>query len=100
MAPPGGEPSPDVCRLLDALSDELASALRRLVNAGMLTPAQTRDLDEARRGLAGRSGGLPSATAVARCSTALQRVAAALHISLVSRGAETMEAVTPPMGNG
>jgi hypothetical protein len=89
MGPSGGEPSPDACRLLDALSDELASALRRLLSAGMLTPAQTRDLEEARRGLAAaRSGGLASATAVARCAAALQRVAAGLHISLASRGAE------------
>jgi hypothetical protein len=101
VGPPGGEASPDARRLLDALSDELASALRRLVSAGALTTAQARDLEEARGGLAaGRRGGLSPGTAVAGCAVALQRVAAGLHISLVSRGAEMVEAVAPAQGNG
>ena len=101
MGPPGGEPSPHARRLLDALSDELASALRRLVSAGALTPAQARDLEGARSGLAaGHNGGLSPGAAVDGCSVALQRVAAALRISLVSRPAEMVEAVAPPKGNG
>jgi hypothetical protein len=94
LGPPGCEPGPDARRLLDAASDELASALRRLVSAGMLTPVQTRELEEALGGLAAAgNGGGPPATAIAGYALALQRVAAGLHIGLVPRPAEIMEEV-------
>jgi hypothetical protein len=74
---------PDARRVLDLASEELASALRRLDSAGMLTPAHAAELEHALAGLAAaRCGGLPLGTAVARYAFALQEVAAAFHIEL------------------
>jgi hypothetical protein len=86
IGPPGVALSADARRLLETTSDELASAMRRLGSAGMLTPVQTRDLEGAREALtAAGNGGLAPATAVARYAFALQEVAAGMRIALAPR---------------
>jgi hypothetical protein len=70
-------------RRLDACIDELASATRRLGNAGMLTPAQAGDLEGAMGDLvAARAARRPLAEAVARCADTLWAVAEGLRIPL------------------
>jgi hypothetical protein len=93
---PGARVDADARRLLEAASVELAGAARRLGNAGMLTPPQTRDLEEAREALiAARDGSLSPATAIARCAFAVQEVAAALHVPLTPpRHAEGSDGVS------
>lgn len=70
-------------KLLETSSDELASAVRRLGTAGMLSPVHTRDLERAHEALtAALTGGMAPSTAIARYAFALQEVAAGLHIPL------------------
>ncbi len=97
------EPRPDALRLLGLASDELASALRRLDSAHMLTPGQSGELQNALSGLAAaRCGGLPPSTAVARYAFALQEVAAAFHIELAPHPPDLVAAVAAadPARNG
>lgn len=83
VGPVAAELPPDARRLLDLASEELASAVRRLESARMLTPGHAAELGHAQAGLAAaRFGGLPLGTAVARFAFALQEVASAFHIDL------------------
>jgi hypothetical protein len=83
VGPVAVELPPDARRLLDLASEELASAVRRLESARMLTPGHAAELGHAQAGLAAaRCGGLPLGTAVARYAFALQEVASAFHIDL------------------
>ena len=83
VGPVAVELPPDARRLLDLASEELASAVRRLESARMLTPGHAAELGHAQGALAAaRHGGLPLGTAVARFAFALQEVAAAFHIDL------------------
>jgi hypothetical protein len=80
---PGAGVDADARRLFEAASAELTNAARRLDSAGMLTPAQTRDLQEARDALnAARDGALSPATAIARLAFAIQEVATGLRVPL------------------
>ncbi len=103
VGPAAVELRPDALRLLGEASDELASALRRLDSARMLTPGQSGELQNALSGLAAaRCGGLPLSTAVARYAFALQEVAAAFHIELAPHPPDLVAAVTAaaPARNG
>ncbi|MDB5067877.1 MAG: hypothetical protein JWM18_4311 [Chloroflexi bacterium] len=112
VGPVAVELPPDARRLLDQASEELASAVRRLESARMLTPGHAAELGHAQAGLAAaRCGGLPLGTAVARYAFALQEVAAAFHIDLVPNPPDlVVAAVTasapapngsaPPAANG
>ena len=83
MGPLPAQPRPEARRALEVAYEELASALRRLGSAKMLTSTQVGELEHAQAGLAAaRSGGLPLATAVARYAQALQEVATSFHIRL------------------
>jgi dihydrodipicolinate synthase/N-acetylneuraminate lyase len=70
-------------RQLDALIDELASALLRLGTAGAFTPTQLHDLETALSSLvSARAGRLPLDLAVAHYASTLETMAAQFHILL------------------
>jgi hypothetical protein len=70
-------------RQLDACIDELASALRRLGNASMLSRAQAHSLESAVSALAAvRANRLPALDTVTAYEATLRETAAALHIRL------------------
>jgi hypothetical protein len=118
VGPVAAELPQDARRLLDLASEELASAVRRLESARMLTPGHAAELGHAQAGLAAaRFGGLPLGTAVARFAFALQEVASAFHIDLspdppdlvvaavtaslpVPNGSASPAAHGPPAGTG
>jgi hypothetical protein len=100
MGPLPAQPRPEARRALEVAYEELASALRRLGSARMLTSSQVGELEHAQAGLAAaRSGGLPLATAVARYAQALQEVATSFHIRLSPPTPDLASAFAPP-GNG
>jgi hypothetical protein len=83
LGTPGAELDVAARRALDDASAELRGAIRRLGSAGMLTPAQTRDLEAARDGLSAASERrMAPFSAVARYAFALQEVAAGLRVPL------------------
>jgi SAM-dependent methyltransferase len=83
----GTTPGAPVGRDLDRLVEELASATRRLETAGMLTAGRAGHLRDAAEALGGaRFGGVPPATAVARCTAALEALAASFRIPLPAIG--------------
>jgi hypothetical protein len=104
VGPVAVELPPDARRLLDLTSEELASAVRRLESARMLTPGHAAELGHAQAALAAaRFGGLPLGTAVARFTFALQEVAAAFHIDLSPNPPELVVAAvtaSAPVPNG
>jgi hypothetical protein len=104
VGPVAVELPPDARRLLDMASEELASAVRRLESARMLTPGHAAELEHALAGLAAaRCGGLSLATAVARYAFALQEVATAFHIDLAPNPPDLVVAAvtaSAPVPNG
>lgn len=70
-------------RRLDACIDELASALRRLDNASMLSRAQAHSLESAVSALAAvRANRLPALDTVTAYEATLRETAVALHVRL------------------
>jgi SAM-dependent methyltransferase len=88
MSATGTAPGSPAGRELDRLVEELASATRRLETAGMLTAGRAGHLRDAAEALAGaRFGRVPPATAVARCTAAVEALAASFRIRLPAMGA-------------
>lgn len=86
----GAAIDPSQSRLVGALIGELRSATRRLESAGMLTPSRAGHLTAAVTALtAARTGRLAAGTAVERCTSAIEELAASYRIPLPGAGDES-----------